>query len=101
MTKNIDVQSKFRNANTMRDILAEYDGGTFVDPDLALIDDDMAMLNQKFADYSRKKLLGFKFTKHIRTHKAIDNFVSSLIPKNRTLAMYYGDGWSGTTSFRG
>lgn len=101
MTKNVDVQVKRVTEATLGHIMDEFEEGRIIDTDLDLIRDDERFVDFKFAQYSRRKLLATKLTKHIRSHKAMDNFVSSVVPPKINLCMHYGDGWNGKTSYKG
>lgn len=92
---------KRRTEETLERILNEFKDGTFLNTDLELIGDDEAFVERKFPIYAKKKLLRLKFHHHIRSHQTVDRFVSSLIPPKVNQRWYYGDGWSGSTSFRG
>lgn len=86
---------------TLGHIMDEFKAGRIRDTDLDLIRDDEQFIDAKFAVYSRRKLLGMKFDKYIRSNKAIDNFVSSVVPPKTNVKMHYGDGWDGRTSYKG
>lgn len=101
ITKDIDVQMNRATEETLARIRDDFEAGQVRDTDLDLIADDERFLDAKFRVYSKNKLLGMKFTKHVRSHQAVDRFVSSLIPRNLNFVFNYGDGWDERKAYSG
>lgn len=101
-TKTIDKRCKKRCEGTFGRLQNRYEEGRPMrDTEIALIDDDMKDFNAKFKAYSKPKLLNARFTHYRSSHKADDRFISRVAGHKKQQVWYYGNGWSGKTSFRG
>lgn len=101
LTKEIDIHMKSTTEATLQKCHDDLKRNIIPQPDKDLIKDDLLNFDEKFDAYSRPKLVKIKFTHHLRTHKATDQFVSSLVGREKGVKVFFGNGWSGFATYKG